>query len=91
MPSKRIIYECKYCGKEYIDYDECTEHEKSHIRDYCDANTQEIVDVLRQLSERAYGYHIGNTIMGIPVANFESLMDEAAKRLETLSKHKLEE
>lgn len=84
MASRKIVYECKYCGKEYTDIEECNEHEKSHIRDYCDANTQEIVDTLRQLSEIAYGYHIGNTVMGIPVASFESLMDEAAKRLETL-------
>lgn len=84
MPSKKVIYECKYCGKEYENYEECGEHEKSHIRNYEDANTQEIVDTLRQLSESAYGYHIGNTVMGIPVSSFESLMNESAKRLETL-------
>ena len=82
MPSKRIVYECKYCGKEYINFEECNEHEESHIRNYSDANTQEIIDTLRQLSESAYGYHIRNTVMGIPVSSFESLMDEAAKRLE---------
>ena len=53
MPRRKIIYECKYCGKEYTDIEECTEHEKSHIRDYGDANTQEIIDTLRQLSESA--------------------------------------
>lgn len=84
MPRRKIIYECKYCGKEYTDIEECTEHEKSHIRDYGDANTQEIIDTLRQLSESAQGYNIGNNVIGIPVRNFESLMDEAAKRLETL-------
>lgn len=84
MPSRKITYECKYCGKEYADIDECTKHEKSHIRDYSCVSTQEIADTLRQLGNSAYGYHIGDTTMGIPVRNFENLMDEAANRLETL-------
>ena len=84
MPSRKIVYDCKYCGKECTDIEECTEHEKSHILDYGDANTQEIIDTLRQLSERVQGYHIGNNVIGIPIRNFETLMYETAKRLETL-------
>nr|DAZ50913.1 MAG TPA: hypothetical protein [Caudoviricetes sp.] len=34
------------------------------------------------MSRAAHGYGIGNTVMGFPISNFESLMNEAAKRLE---------
>ena len=60
----------------------CEGHEKSHLRDYRQADTPEIIEELKQLGERAYSYHIGNLTVGIPTRNFESLMDEAAKRLE---------
>ena len=82
MPSKRVVYECKYCGKEFLFWKECDEHEQSHIRDYKQADTQEIIEELKQLGERAYSYHVGNLTVGIPTRNFECLMDEAAKRLE---------
>lgn len=84
MPSKivRVLYECKYCGKEFEFWDECNEHEQSHIRDYKQADTQEIIEELKQLGERAYSYHVGYLTVGIPPSNFESLMVEAAKRLE---------
>ena len=82
MPSKRVVYECKYCGKKFSFWDECDEHEQSHIRDYQNADTEEIVEELKQLGERAYSYHVGNLTVGIPSRNFESLMNEAAKRLE---------
>lgn len=36
MPSKKVIYECKYCGKQYHDYEECEACEKSHLCDYSD-------------------------------------------------------
>lgn len=82
MPSKKVIYECKYCGKEFADFDECKEHEESHIYNYENASTEEIIDALKQLGESAYGYHIGEMTMGLPVKNFENLMKEAAKRLD---------
>lgn len=81
MPSKKVIYECKYCGKEFRDYDECEQCEQSHIRDYSGADTEEIVKMLKQVSESAYGYHIGGMTMGMPTTNFQSLIDEAVKRL----------
>ena len=85
MPSKKVMYECKYCGKEFAgldSWDECEEHEKSHLRNYQQEDTDEIIQVLRHLGEIAYGYHVGNMVFDMPVRNFESLMDEAAKRLE---------
>lgn len=84
MPSKivRVLYECKHCGKEFEFWDECNEHEQSHIRDYKQADTQEIIEELKWLSDHSYGYHVGNLVVGIPASNFASLMDEAAKRLE---------
>lgn len=86
MPSKKVIYECKYCGKEYSDYDECEDHEKTHISNFNDADTEEITQKLRELGESAYGYHIGNMVMGMPVRNFENLMNETARRLEEKDK-----
>ncbi len=82
MPSKRTVYECEYCGKEFSFLDECDEHEQSHIRDYKQADTQEIIEELKQLGERAYSYHVGKLTVGIPTRNFKCLMNEAAKRLE---------
>ena len=82
MPSKRVVYECKYCGKDFAIWDECEEHEKSHLRNYQQEDTDEIIQVLRHLGEIAYGYHRGHMVFDMPVSNFESLMDEAAKRLE---------
>lgn len=52
MPHKKVIYECKYCGKEYRDYEECETCEKSHLCDYSDASTIEIIDALKQIRER---------------------------------------
>ena len=82
MPSKKVMYECKYCGKEYSDYDECEEHEKMHNSSFDNADTKEIAQKLRELGESAYGYHIGNMVIGMSVRSFENLMDEAARRLE---------
>ena len=82
MPSKKITYTCKYCGKEYSDYEECREHEGAHISDYDDIDTKEIAQKLREVGKAAYCYHIGYMVLGMPARNFENLMDEAAKRLE---------
>ena len=89
MPSKRVVYECKYCGKDFAIWGECEEHEKSHLRDYRQADTNEIIRELKWLSDHAYGYHVGNLVGGIPVSNFENLMDEAAKRLEGKSRWRI--
>lgn len=84
MPNMRLVYkcDCKYCGKEFWSLDECEKHEKLHLRDYRQADTREIISALRHLGRIAYGYHMGNMVFDMPVSNFESLMDEAAKRLE---------
>ena len=69
MPSKKVVYECKYCRKEFTDYDECEEHVR-------------IAEKLRLLGESARGYHICDTVMGMPLTNYKNLMKEAADRLE---------
>ena len=86
MPSKKVMYECKYCGKEYQDYDECKEHEETHVLNFDNVDTKEIVQRLRELGESAYAYHVGNRVFGIPAKNFENLMAEAARRLEEQDK-----
>lgn len=82
MPSEKIVYECKYCFKEFTNYDECEEHEHTHIFTYDEMDNARIAKELRLLGERARGYHIGNTVMGMPLKNYENLMKEAADRLE---------
>ena len=82
MPNKRVTYECKYCGKEFVGWDECEEHEKSHLRNYQQEDTEEIIRTCRALGEIAYGYHMGHMVFDMPVSNFESLMEATAKRLE---------
>ena len=92
MPSKKIVYECKYCCKEYDSYEDCEECEKSHLRDFSEVDTQEIIAELRRLSEIASGYHIGYNVMNMPLGNFESLMEVTADRLEdSLNEHLTEE
>ena len=59
MPSKKIVYECKYCRKEFTDYDECEEHEHTHICAYDEVDNVRIAKELRLLGEIASGYHIG--------------------------------
>lgn len=84
MANRRLVYkyECEYCGKEFLSWSECDEHEKSHLRNYQQEDTDEIIRVLRHLGEIAYGYHIGHMVFDMPVINFESLMEATAKRLE---------
>lgn len=82
MPYTREVYMCKYCEKEYSDQKECAEHERTHLHNYRQENTKEIIRVLRELGEIAGNYHIGDMVLGMPVSNFESLMSEAAERLE---------
>ena len=82
MPSEKIVYECKYCCLEFADYDECKEHEQTHIRAYDKVSNAEIAKELRMIGESATAYHIHNIIMGRPLPNFKNLMKEAAHRLE---------
>lgn len=82
MPNKRVTYECKYCGEEFPNWDECEEHEYTHLCNYSNKDTKVVIELLRQLSENAYDYRIGDLVFGMPISNFESLMNEAAKRLE---------
>lgn len=82
MPRKLVTFECKYCNKVFDDYNECEEHEETHIRDYSDADTNEIVAKLRELSDLAPLYHIGGMVFGLPANSVQSLLETAAKRLE---------
>lgn len=82
MPSKKVVYECKYCRKEFTDYDECEEHEHTHICTYDEMDNVRIAEKLRLLGESARGYHICDTVMGMPLTNYKNLMKEAADRLE---------
>lgn len=82
MPSKKVVYECKYCRKEFTDYDECEEHEHTHICAYDEMDNARIAEKLRLLGESARDYHICDTVMGMPLTNYKNLMKEAADRLE---------
>lgn len=82
MPNKKITYTCEYCYREFNTITECEAHECTHRHSYENDKTEKIIEELRGLSRAAYEYKIGNTVMGFPISNFESLMDEAAKRLE---------
>ena len=83
MPNKNITYTCEYCCKEFATITECEMHERSHMHNYEDDKTEKIIEELRCLSRAAYGCRIGNEVMGMPISNIESLMNEAAKRLES--------
>lgn len=83
MPNKKIMYICEYCFEEFNTITECEAHERSHIHTYEDDTSEKIIEELRKLNRTAYGYRIGNKVMGMPISNFESLMDEVAKRLES--------
>lgn len=80
--NKITVYRCEYCDEEFTSEEECKEHEETHIIDYDQKSNQELADELDQLSYCAYGYHINNCVMGMPVSNFKSLMSTAAKRLQ---------
>lgn len=82
MPNPKIMYLCKYCKKEYPNYEECEGHEKSHDVDFDGADAKEIAAKLRVLGEIADAEaYQNNTIAGMPVKSFKSLMTEAAKKL----------
>lgn len=83
--NKYTMYASEFCGKEFSSASECEEHEESHNHDYSfDADTV-IIQRLREMKSGCYDYRIGNTVMGMPVTAFSSLIETAANRLEDLS------
>lgn len=77
-----------FVGKNLSGWDECEEHEQSHLlRLSVQAETKEVIETLRYLGECAYGYHVGNLVAGIPVSNFTNLVEEVARRLEVDENH----
>ena len=75
------IYKCEVCDMTFENETDCKCHEETHLYDYKHASNKTIADALYTMSDSAYGYRIGSTVMGIPISNFESLLKEAAKRL----------
>lgn len=75
------IYQCEFCSLTFESEADCKCHEKTHICNYKHASNKTIADALCALSNSAYGYRIDSTVMGIPISNFEDLLNEAAKRL----------
>ena len=74
-------YECEFCGLAFGTEAECECHEKTHLCDYKHMSNKMIADALYNLSKCAYIYRMGSTVMGVPISNFQNLLDEAAKRL----------
>lgn len=79
--NKKIVFTCEYCGLEFDNESDCEEHEETHIEDYSELSNKDIAKELERLSLIAYDYRIGHSVMGMPITNFEHLMDEAAKRV----------
>ena len=78
--TKEFFY-CEYCGKEFSDEYECASHEGSHLKDFSYSTRKEIASELINLSESARDYRCGETVMGMPIDNFKSLMKAAAKKI----------
>ena len=78
---KKTYYECEFCGKSFDTEEECEEHEKTHIEDYSKKSNKEISDKLFHLYSFVGNYRIWNTVLGMPIDSFSSLMREAARRL----------
>lgn len=77
-------YVCKYCGKEFSTMCDCRIHEKDHIEtffDFFEKSNMKIAHELYGLYCSAHQYQVGDSVMGMPVTNFENLMREAARRL----------
>lgn len=77
-------YVCKYCGKEFSTMCDCRIHEKDHIEtffDFFEKSNMKIAHELYGLYCSANRYQVGDSVMGMPVTNFENLMREAARRL----------
>lgn len=79
--NKKTVFICDYCGLEFDKEADCNKHEETHIEDFSKKSNKEISDRLFLLYTFGGNYRIGNTVMGMPINSFESLMNEAAKRL----------
>lgn len=75
------IFTCEHCGREFYSWEECEEHEKTHIETFDDATEKEVAERLELLKDVAYGYRFGNEVLGMPIQSFYNLMDKAAKEL----------
>ena len=82
---KYTAYVCEFCGKEFSSAAECEEHEESHDHDYSFDADVVIIQRLREIKSTCYDHRIGNTLMGMPISAFSSLIETAANRLEDLS------
>ena len=78
---KKTYYECDFCWKTFDTEEECYEHEKIHIKNYSRASNKEIAEQLIYLTTAAYSYSSENSVMGMPIESFMSLLDVAADRL----------
>lgn len=77
MPRESKLYQCKYCDKIFASYEEALECEKSHEKNYDNASRDEIAEELRMIGDLAPGYHVGETVFGIPLDSFCSIIDRA--------------
>lgn len=78
---KKTYYECDFCWKTFDTEEECYEHEKIHIKNYSRASNKEIAEQLIYLATAAHSYSSENSVMGMPIESFMSLLDVAADRL----------
>lgn len=81
---KKTVFLCDYCGKEFSTMCDCRIHEKDHIEtffDFFEKSNMKIAHELYGLYCSANRYQVGDSVMGMPVTNFENLMREAARRL----------
>lgn len=79
--NKKIVFVCEYCGAEFENEADCKECERSRIKDYSGLSNQDIAKEFRHLELIAYDYRICDSVMGMPITNFENLMREAVRRL----------
>lgn len=74
-------YFCDFCDKSFPTMEEYKKHEATHLIDFNDKTNEEISSALKELADRAWDYHVGESVMGMPADNFVSLVSVAAKRL----------
>lgn len=79
--TKKMVFVCDYCGAEFENENECKECERNHIKNYSESSNEDIAKELRRLELIAYDYRIYDSVMGMPITNFENLMREAVRRL----------
>ena len=79
--TKKIVFICDYCGLEFDNQSDCKEHEEIHNEDFHKKSNKEISDRLYLLYSFGGMYQTENTVLGMPIDSFRSLMREAAKRV----------